>query len=612
MTNNGYVLWYISKIMLNEIKNNINAQIVSWLEQNGVALPLVELAKTARFEFGDYTTSVAMRYAKELRRNPIELAEQLVEFLRDKDITGVEGVEAIKPGYINIRLAYGAKIRHFFAIPELGAEFGKNTLHQGEKWVIEHTSPNPNKALHIGHLRLNLVGMSIVRLIESSGATVTVDGVYNDRGIAIAKAMYGYLSFMKKDDSLPTDIDYWYHHQNEWFLPADKGIKPDVFVESGCYVRGEEAFLSSGEIEREVRQMVVDWEAGDEMVWALWRLVLGFVYEGHERVFARLHSRWDKIWYEHEHYKQGKAYVETGLQQGVFKKLDDGAVLTKLEAYGLPDTIVQKSDTTSLYITQDIALTDLKKRTYDADRLVWVIGPEQTLALKQLFAVCEQLGIGKLSDFTHVSYGKVSLKKEGGGFVKMSSRAGTVVWAEDVIDAVKEQVLTRLKNGTKYEVGSEELSEKLAIAAVKFSFLKLDKNQAMTFAVSQAIDVQGDSGMYVMYTYVRTQSILRKAKNTGVIDVESVLNTEAGLETELLRHLLFYEEIIQKAVTDLSVHHVAQYLLELCGLFNSWYAKEAILDGSDRVAYKVKIVEAVGIVIENGFSLMGIETVDEM
>jgi arginyl-tRNA synthetase len=595
--------------MLKEIKIHLTNSLVEWLEKNGVVRAKVEIEQASRSEFGDFSTNIAMRYAKVLSKNPFDLAEEVAEFLRQNLVSGIERIEVVRPGFINFYLTSDAKIQHLSTIHSRGSEFGINKLHQGERWVIEHTSPNPNKAMHIGHLRLNLIGMSIVRLIEHAGATVIADCVYNDRGIAIAKVMYGYLAHMKKREEAPTSVLYWAEQQDSWYTPIEKEMKPDVFV-SECYVKGEELFSSSPEIEKQVRNMVVDWEAGDEVTWQLWRQVLSYAYEGNERVLARLGSRWDKVWYEHEHYALGKAYVDRGLEQGIFTKLEDGAVLTQLEAYGLPDTIVLKNDGTSLYITQDIALTDLKKKTYDADKLVWVIGPEQTLALKQLFAVCEQLGIGKLKDFTHVSYGKVGLKNETGSTVKMSSRAGTVILAEEVIDAVKEQILIKFNEENKHQGDKKEgLAEKLAVGAVKFSFLKPDKNQDMAFDITQALEVQGDSGMYVLYTYVRTRSILKKAGGVGASGSHP---TSLGLEADLLRYLLFYEETVEKAVVDLSVHHVAQYLLELCSLFNGWYSQETILDGSDREAYKLQLVEAVGITIKNGLALLGIDTVEEI
>jgi arginyl-tRNA synthetase len=452
--------------------------------------------------------------------------------------------------------------------------------------------------------------MSLVNLLKASGADVKSDAVYNNRGIAIAKNMYGYLAHMKKDADVPTDINYWFDNQSQWQQPADKGVDAGKFI-TECYVLGEEDFGSSSEVEQTIRQLVIDWEANDEKVWALWQTVLNFAYEGMDQTLSRLGNHFDKVWYEHEHYQRGKDYVETGLAKGLFKKLEDGAVLTNLEEeYGLPETILLKNDGTSLYITQDIALTDLKKQTYEADKLVWVVGPDQSLAFKQLFAVCEQLGIGKVSDFTHIAYGYVGLKDTDGNYQKMSSRKGTALFADDFIDEVKLSIKNRFAEEDKHdELTREDLSETLALGAVKFALLKSDNNLDLAFDINEAVDVQGDTGMYVLYTYVRTQSILKKA---GQRPDDLTTPAEAGVERSLARTLLYFEDVVEKSVEDMTAHHISQYLLELSSEFNAWYAKETVLDGGDREAYKLALVAAVATTIKNGLAILGIKTVDKM
>lgn len=596
---------------IKEIRDEIAKIVATRLRELGVSEAVAVLEKTVQPEFGEYTTNVAMRYAKGLGRNPLEVAEEVAAFLREQGTLGLERVEVVRPGFINLYLTIAAKTQHLTTIHKQDASFGMNHLHDGEKWVVEYISPNPNKAMHLGHLRNALVGAGIIELLRASGAKVVADAVYNNRGIAIAKVMYGYLAHMKQVANIPTDVGYWIDHRSEWFTPEEKNLKPDLFV-TECYVLGEKDTKENSEIEQLVRQMVVDWEAEDANTWQLWEYVLDLAYTGIDRTLKRLGTHWDQVWFEHEHYKRGKEYVEKGIQDGIFRQLEDGAVLSNLEeSHGLTDTVLLKNDGTSLYITQDIALTDLKKKTYGADKLIWVIGPEQSLAMRQLFAVCEQLGIGKLTDFTHVPYGYVGLKDEKGSFKKMSSRAGTVVLIDDVIDEVKLAIKMRFAaEGKHNEVTAEELGEKLALAAVKFAFLRSDREQGLSFDVEQSVDIHGDSGMYVMYAYVRTQSILRKAGAEGAGPFTPP--AELGEEAVLLRTLLYFEDVVVKATKDLSVHHVAQYLLELCGEFNSWYVKETVLDGSPREAYKLALVEAVGITIENGLALLGVETVDEI
>ena len=569
----------------------------------------VHIDTISDLQHGDVTTNIAFLLAKRLKKTPVVIAQELADFLAHQNIVGVDKVVAAGAGFVNITFNgnyYAQLLSEIFAD---GDAYGTNTKHAGEVWAIEHTSPNPNKAMHLGHLRNNLVGMSVGHILEWSGATVIYEAVDNNRGIAIAKLMWGFLAHMKKNADVPTDISYWATHQEEWYTPEDRGVPPDIFV-SECYILGDKD-CKDPDIENKVRELVVRWEAGEEVVWKLWSHVLGYSYAGMDRTLRRLGNRWDVVWHEHEHYQKGKEYVEKGLAAGVFQKLEDGAVLTSLSAYNnIPDTILLKRDGTSLYITQDLALTALKKEIHHADHLVWVIGPDQTLAMRQLFAVCEQLGIGKLSDFTHVSYGYVGLKGADGGFQKMSSRAGTVVLIDDVLDEVRDALeKTYAEKGSILADENNDLFEKLALAAVKFSILKPERTQDTQFDVERSVEVKGDSGIYVMYTYVRTQSILRKAHALGK-KVEVPQEVVQG--SEVVRMLRLFPKAVERALQDLSVHHVAQYLLELSGAFNAWYATEVILDGGTEEAEKLAVVEAVSLVLKNGLSIMGIRAVDEM
>ncbi len=570
----------------------------------------VHIERSSHPNFGDLTTNIALQYSKTLGVNPIELAEEIAAHLGGVSLSGIAKIEVRKPGFINFYFSDEFLSTNVADVVEQGANFGRGEKLKGQRWVVEHTSPNPNKAMHLGHLRNNLVGMSLYRVLQWNGATVTTDEIDNNRGIAIAKVMYGFLAHMKKDSDLPTEVSAWLAHKNQWFTPEEKGVGPDVFV-TECYVLGEKTTKENEAAEKFTRQLVVDWEHGDTAVRELWEHVLSYAYAGIEKTLNRLDSHFDRVWHEHEHYQEGKQYVEAGLEKGIFQKLEDGAVLTNLESsYGLPDTILLKRDGTALYITQDIALTARKKKEYNADKLVWVVGPDQSLAMKQVFAVCEQLGIGELEDFTHVSYGYVGLKAGDGGFQKMSSREGTVVLIDDVIDAVKAKIEA---NESALERNHElvpDLSEKLAIAAVKFAILKPDRTQDLTFDINQSVNVHGDSGVYVMYSYVRAKSILEKYGREVL--AQNVVGVKVGGEKELLRSLAFFPNVIERSLVDLSAHHVATYLLEISSAFNSWYGSESILDGSDREIYKLAVVQATSQVLKNGLAILGIQTVERM
>lgn len=591
----------------------ISAAISDFFKKQGVAEPEIVLEQPVFAVHGDISSNACLRYARELGKNPLEIANELAGYLREqkKIASAVTEIRVVAPGYVNFSFTLD-----FFAgvVKEIikSKNFGANKNLAGQKWVVEHTSPNPNKAMHLGHLRNNLVGTSLVNLLEWNGATVKTDVIMNDRGIAIAKMMYGFLISMQKNSETPgvdgVSVEKWIDNPENWHSPESLGVLPDIFV-TECYLAGEKAFRESSDTEQKVRDLVVRWESHDKKVWTLWKHVLSFSYAGIERTLARLGNReFDKIWYESEHYEEGKQWVEKGLAAGIFKKLEDGAVVSDLSAYNLADTILLKNDGTSLYITQDLALTALKKKTYKADKLVWVVGPEQALAFKQLFAVCEQLGIGKREDFTHVPYGYVGLKDGEGNFQKMSSREGTVVLIDDVIDAAREKI------SAIAEDLPAETAEKLALAAVKFSILKSDRNQEISFDVKQSVEINGDSGVYVLYTYARLKSLLRKAGNaaakSATNSAENIFQNEKA--KDIARLVSFFPNIVARSFDIMSAHHVAQSMLAVCGAFNAWYANDTILDGSENQSAKLALVAAVAAVLENGLAILGVETVEEI
>lgn len=547
----------------------------------------------------DLVSTIAFSLAKQVKKAPAALLEEFVHEL--EQFAPWMRVEAALPGFLNFHFTdayYDLLLAEVLMQKE---DWGRGAMLKGETWVVEHTSPNPNKAMHIGHLRNNLIGMSVANILEFVGAKVVRDAVDNNRGIAMAKAMWGYLAFQKKDVSLPTEIAYWSTHKDAWKTPQETGIKSDHFV-GECYLKGAEAFKNDPDVEEATRKMVVDWEAKDALTWELWEYILAYAHGGMEETLARLGNRWDHVWHEHEHYQEGKDIVTTGLQSGVFKQLEDGAVLTNLESYGLPDTIVLKSDGTSLYITQDLALTSKKKAFYHADKLIWVIGPEQAMAMKQLFAVCEQLGIGKLTDFTHITYGLVQLVDAEGNAKKMSSRGGETLLIDDLLDDVKEE----LSQSDRHY--APEVVEKLAVSAVKYSILRTGRTSNVKLNLTSTVSMDGDSGVYILYTLGRINSLLAKQE----ITTEQETTFEEH-EKRLLSHLFYFPYLLEGAARDFSPNLVVDYILTLSQLFNSLYnAERFISEDVAKTNKKLKLCKAASYVYASCLKLLGMEVLERV
>lgn len=557
--------------------------------------------------FGDYSSNAALILAKPARMKPLELANKIIERLNSK---AYEKVEAVAPGFINFKLPKQHFVEIVGSVLEAGGNYGKSEWGKGQKWLVEHTSANPNKAMHLGHLRNNLIGMALARIWEFLGVHIQTDYISNNRGIAIAKVMWGYLKFGHKNERAITDIAYWQEHKDEWYTPEERGLKGDKFVDE-YYVKGSED-AKDPEIEQQVRKLVVDWENGESANLELWRTLVDYAEAGHMQTLSRLNSgdihklsNSQHFWYEHEHYQEGKRYIEEGLQKGVFKKTETGAVVSDLESYKLPDTVLIKSDGTSLYITQDIALVKLKQDKFNPDKIFWVVGSEQELAMNQLYAICEQLGIGKRENYSHISYGRVSLK----GGVSMSSRAGTVVYVDDLLEQVK--TVTREKLADRLDGGKKDwVSEMVMLAAVKFGFLKVSRNSNMEFDLEASMEMEGNTGPYLQYTWVRANSVLRKAESLGIKPSLDNPDQEVREVERLLRN---FSDVLINAATDRSPHHIAVYLNQLAQSYNSYYANIKIVDEKDKNSpYRLALTQAVQQVLKNGLQILGIEVVDEM
>lgn len=617
----------------------------------------IHLETPEREEFGDYSTNIAMTISSRIQipssklqtnfklqiteemKTPKKIAEKIVEGLEeDKELSKlVEKIEIAGAGFINFWLKNDVLVDNLIHIVNDKDGFGKTNDLKGKKFLIEHTSPNTIKTLHVGHVRNNVFGMAVHNILEFAGADVKLDAINNDRGIHVMKAVWAYMKYAKGKEP--------------------KADKPDHFVDK-FYVLGVKAYEDSARAKEEIKDLLRKWEAGDEKVRKVWKKLRDWTFEGFKETYKRLGSHHDHQWFESDFYQRGKEMVEEGLKKGIFRRLEDGAVLSNLKKYGLTDAVVLRADGTSMYHTQDLYLTRLKRDKFPSDLYIWVIGPEQELYLKQLFAMCEQLGIGKVSDYMHLSYGFVYLKDIG----KMSSREGNVISADWLIDAVVKRAKEIIEksqtplhsSGFEGQVDrglsekeKNEVSEMIGLAAIKYGFLKLARTTDLQFDIDESLSLEGNSGPYLQYTYARTRSVLRKfeaqnskretnstVRNSSGSNVSNLGNLDLGNyleirnskleinleELSLLRHFVHFPEIISMSAKNYSPNLLCNYLYDLASKFNLFYNRHRILaDKSERVkeqegvsSFRLVLTQATGQILKNGLNLLGIQSPEKM
>ena len=557
-------------------------------------------------EHGDYSTNLALVLATKDKKNPKEFAKEYVDKLKkDKELVKViDKIEVAGPGFINFWLSKKALFGKLKEVLKDGDKYGKATLFKGKKYLLEHTSPNTIKTLHVGHVRNNVLGMAVHNILEFSGAEVKMDAINNDRGIHVMKAVWAYQNSDEKRE------------------PKSKE-KPDHFVD-GFYVKGVEA-EEDKKIKKEMQDLLIKWEEGDKAVRENWKKLRDWTYKGFKETYKRLGSWHDQQWFESEIYAEGKKIVNEGLKRKVFRKLDDGAVLSNLKKYKLPDAIILRADGTSMYHTQDLRLTELKREKFPSDLYIWDIGPEQSLYLKQLFAICEQMGIGKREDYFHLSYGFVFLKTGE----KMSSRRGNVISADWLMDEmvkrakkiIEKSETPRRGSGnasqglSKKEIG--EVAEAVGIGAIKYGLLKPARETDIHFDLEESLSLEGNSGPYLQYTIARTNSVLEKvkgkrqeSKSLGIEDKQSLRLRQWELNSEelaVLRTLPRFIEVVEQSARNYAPNLLCNYLYVVAQKYNAFYNKHRII-GSKSENFRIKLTESVGQVLKNGLGLLGIET----
>ena len=572
----------------------------------GVDLEIVEFQAT-RKEFAGDITVVVFPMLRYIKGNPVQIGESIGAYLVEH-VDLVKGYNVVK-GFLNIEIKDNYYINFFNSIKN-NDSFGFVSSKADDKAImVEYSSPNTNKPLHLGHVRNNLLGYSVAEILKASGKPVYKTQIINDRGIHICKSMLAWLKFGNNEtpnsSSLKGD-----KLVGNYYVKFDQEYKKEIqeLISSG---NSEEDAKKNAPLLIEAQDMLRKWEAGDKEVVALWEEMNGWVYDGFAETYANLGVDFDALYYESNTYLLGKEFVNEGLNSGVFVKEDDGSVWCDLTEDGLDKKIVQRSDGTAVYITQDIGTAIQRIKDYpDVGGMVYTVGNEQDYHFQVLFLILKKLGFNWAKNLYHLSYGMVDLPSG-----KMKSREGTVVDADDLIDnmaSTAEEIseeLGKLDGYTKEE--KKLLYKTIGLGALKYYILKVDPKKRILFDPKESIDFQGNTGPFIQYTYARIQSILRKADFDWSINVDLELHIK---EKELLKQLELFPEVIQNAAANHSPALIANYAYDLVKFYNSFFQNVSIFgaDSDIEKIFRVQLSHTVANTIKNSFKLLGIHVPKRM
>lgn len=563
-----------------------------------------------RSEFEGQWTLVAFPLLKISRKNPEATAQEIGAYLQEH-CSLVEGIQIVK-GFLNLSIAPAAWVEDFNTIRSDKTFGHKQATADAPFVMVEYSSPNTNKPLHLGHVRNNLLGYSIARILEASGNRVFKTNIVNDRGIHICKSMLAWQrwgngatpeSTGKKGDHLIGDF----------YVLFDKHYKAELTALMNEGKTKEEAEAASP-LMADARAMLRRWEDGDEEIRSLWSMMNSWVYAGFDETYKRMGVSFDEIYYESETYLLGKEEVLRGLKEGKFVQDPDGSVWADFTDEGLDRKILLRSDGTSVYITQDIGTAKMRFDKHPIDKMVYVVGNEQEYHFKVLSLLLDRLGYAFGKGLVHFSYGMVELP-DG----KMKSREGTVVDADDLMD---EMVATARaiaeEQGKGKDMPAEEAAEvarRVGLGSLKYFILKVDPRKNMTFNPKESIDFNGNTGSFIQYTYARIRSLLRKAEDLGI----TLPATFAGLtistkEQELIAKIAEYADVVEEAARTYSPAVIANYVYDLVKEYNQFYHEFSILKEEDEElrAFRLALSEVVARTIASGFSLLGIEMPERM
>ena len=605
-----------------KIENQIASSVIASVKElygQEVPMSMVQLQKT-KSNFEGNLTLVVFPFLKISRQKPEDTAQAIGELLV-RDCSAVAGFNVVK-GFLNLNIAKEAWVG---LLNDMHADekFGeKPVTDQSPLVMIEYSSPNTNKPLHLGHVRNNLLGWSLAQIMEANGNKVVKTNIVNDRGIHICKSMLAWLkwgngetpeSSGKKGDHLIGDyyVAFDKHYRAEVVELKNKFMTDEGLDEEAAENKAKE----EAPLMKEARQMLVKWEQGDEEVRALWQKMNNWVYAGFDETYKTLGVSFDKIYYESDTYLEGKAKVEEGLEKGLFFRKDDNSVWADLTQEGLDQKLLLRSDGTSVYMTQDIGTADMRFKDFPIDKMIYVVGNEQNYHFQVLSILLDRLGFKWGKELVHFSYGMVELPNG-----KMKSREGTVVDADELIATMIDDARKTSDELGKFKDMSEEEKREIArvvgLGALKYFILKVDARKNMLFNPEESIDFNGNTGPFIQYTYARIRSIMRKAAAEGMA-LPAQLPTDAPLndkEIALIQKMNDFGVVIEQAATDYSPSGIANYCYELTKDFNQFYHDYSILNADTQEEKLTRLVLAnnVAKIIKNGMLLLGIEVPERM
>jgi arginyl-tRNA synthetase len=557
---------------------------------------------------GDYTV-VLFAFVKELKKSPEQLGQELGTEMVARFPELYTAFNVVK-GFLNLTIG-GAYWKGFLMNHFNDSLFG-HSAPTGNTVMVEYSSPNTNKPLHLGHLRNNFLGRSIAEILKATGNEVIKTCIVNDRGIHICKSMIAWKRYANGATPANTQMK-GDHFVGDYYVKFNDALKAEIAVlkETGL---SEEQAEKEAPIMKEAQQMLLDWEAGDPAVIELWKNMNGWVYEGFDVTYKRIGTDFDKIYYESNTYLLGKDLVDKGLAEKVFYQKEDNSVWIDLTGDGLDEKLVRRKDGTSVYITQDIGLAEQKQKEFNANQSIYVVGDEQNYHFKVLKLICQKLQLPSADGIDHLSYGMVELPTG-----KMKSREGTVVDADDLVDEMitiareKTEELGKVNDFTEEE--RAELYDTIGLGALKFFLLRVDPKKKMVFNPAESIDFHGFTGPFIQYTYARISSILRKLNYQSSTELSVDANdTWLPLEKELIVTIEQFPTVLKDAGTEQDPSKVAIYIFNLAKTFSSFYSEHSIANAESPSKQALRIMLSVftATAIKNGMKVLGIKVPERM